>query len=93
MGAEIAIDGKDAWVHGGTPLCGCTVYAEELRGGAALILAALAAKGLTTIRGYSYVCRGYEDIGKDLIALGGMVIEDTGTEIYENIQLQEKNRI
>lgn len=90
MGAEITIDGKDAWVHGGTPLYGCTVYAEELRGGAALILAALAAKGMTTVRGYPYVCRGYEHIGRDLIALGGMVIEDTGTELYENIQLQEK---
>lgn len=90
MGAKITVRGIDAFVQGGNTLRGCTVYAEELRGGAALILAALAAEGITRIRGFSYVCRGYEHIGEDLTALGGLITGDTGTKVYENIQLQKK---
>ncbi len=70
MGAGITVAGRDAWIDGGYPLLGCTVYAEELRGGAALILAALGAKGETEIQGYSYIRRGYEHICRDLTALG-----------------------
>lgn len=70
MGAGIVTAGRDAFIHGGHPLLGCQVYAQELRGGAALILAALAAKGETEIHGYSYIRRGYERIGDDLRTLG-----------------------
>lgn len=75
MGAGITVIGRDAWIQGGIPLHGCTVYAEELRGGAALVLAALAAQGETVVRGYSYICRGYEHICEDLTALGGRMIK------------------
>lgn len=93
MGASITVMGRDAWIKGGFMLRGCEVFAEELRGGAALVLAALAAEGITVVRGYSYIRRGYEHICEDLAALGGVIIEDTGKRFYENIQLQEKNRI
>lgn len=90
MGAHIRIRGTDASVSGGYPLRGCTVEAEELRGGAALVLAALAADGVSYVRGYKYIRRGYEHICEDLNALGGIVEKDTGTRFYENIQLQKE---
>ena len=49
---------------------------------AALMLAALAASGETAVRGYSYVCRGYEHICEDLAALGGRLKKDTGNYFY-----------
>ena len=51
MGAQIQIRDGVAVIYGGQPLTGCTVEAEELRGGAALVIAALAAQGITRIRG------------------------------------------
>ena len=86
MGADIRVDGNTAVVCGGR-LHGNCVYAEELRGGAALLVAALAAEGSSVIRGCSFIRRGYEDIGGDLKKLGGLITEDTGTVFYENIQL------
>ncbi len=83
MGAGITVEGHDARIAGGAPLYGSTVYAEELRGGAALVIAALAARGETVVRGYSYICRGYEHICEDLTALGGIIMKDTGTNFYE----------
>lgn len=82
MGAHIRIEGRDALIEGGYPLRGCRVYARELRGGAALILAALAAEGTTCVEGYSFIRRGYEHICQDL-GISGV----EGTEIYESIQL------
>jgi UDP-N-acetylglucosamine 1-carboxyvinyltransferase len=83
FGAGIRIEGRDAIVTGDNPLVGCEVTARELRGGAALVVAALAASGETRVKGYSYILRGYEDICRDLTALGGSIRESTGTEIYE----------
>jgi UDP-N-acetylglucosamine 1-carboxyvinyltransferase len=77
MGARISIKGRDAFIEGGLPLTGCQVEAMELRGGAALCVAALAAKGRTVIRGDSYIRRGYAHICEDLCALGGAVREVT----------------
>ena len=79
MGAKIEIRDGMAVVHGGYPLRGCIVEAEELRGGAALVIAALAAEGVTRIRGCSFIERGYEHICEDLTALGGLLIKDRGT--------------
>lgn len=73
MGADIRIQGKDALIHGGRPLFGTFVRAQELRGGAALMLAALAADGTTVLEGYSFVQRGYEHICQDLNQLGAVV--------------------
>ncbi len=78
MGAAVTVSRGERWVRGTSSLFGCEVKAEELRGGAALILAALAAQGSTVIKGYSFVRRGYEHICRDFAALGG-IIEDTGT--------------
>ncbi|MBR5510101.1 MAG: UDP-N-acetylglucosamine 1-carboxyvinyltransferase [Lachnospiraceae bacterium] len=70
MGAVITCEESFALLEGNAKLCGAQVEAKELRGGAALIMAALAAEGDTCIRGMEYVQRGYEDINGDLKKLG-----------------------
>ena len=73
MGARIRVQGNEAVICGVKTLHGAAVQAQELRGGAALILAALGAKGVTVLEGYSFVQRGYEHICQDLKALGAAV--------------------
>lgn len=72
MGANIRIDGAKAEIYGGK-LHGAEVEAQELRGGAALVLAGLAAKGVTTVKNIEYIERGYEDICRDLSQLGAVM--------------------
>ena len=72
MGANIRIDGAKAEIYGGK-LLGAEVEAQELRGGAALVLAGLAAKGVTTVKNIEYIERGYEDICRDLSQLGAVM--------------------
>lgn len=72
MGANIRIDGAKAEIYGGK-LHGEEVEAQELRGGAALVLAGLAAKGVTTVKNIEYIERGYEDICRDLSQLGAVM--------------------
>ncbi|MCI8578457.1 MAG: UDP-N-acetylglucosamine 1-carboxyvinyltransferase [Lachnospiraceae bacterium] len=73
MGAHIIIEDNTAYVTGRSRLYGCPVRAGDLRGGAALVVAALAAEGETRIGGYSYIQRGYEDICRDLSGLGASI--------------------
>ena len=70
MGADIRLEGKVALVSGVERLYGAEVHATDLRGGAALTVAALQAEGTTTIRNIHHILRGYEDITRDLRALG-----------------------
>lgn len=92
MGASVHIEGQTAWITGRAGLHGTKVQARELRGGAALVIAALAAEGETIIKGCSFIRRGYENICRDLSLMGAQIRENTGNIFYENIQLQEKNR-
>lgn len=73
MGASVVNEDSFALIDGNAKLQGAHVEAKELRGGAALIMAALAAEGETCISGMEYVCRGYEDINSDLKKLGIMI--------------------
>ena len=70
LGADITVSERTATVTGVTKLRGGAVEAAELRGGAALIIAGLAAEGKTTVSGRKYIDRGYENIARDLTALG-----------------------
>ena len=70
MGAEINIYGKTATVTGHEKLYGADVSANDLRAGAALIIAGMAAEGQTTVRNAHFVERGYENIVQKLTALG-----------------------
>lgn len=60
-------------VRGVGTLCGRKVTAQELRGGAALVVAGLIAQGETDVRGCPYIYRGYENIGRDFRELGARV--------------------
>lgn len=71
MGADIRIVGKVAAVTGVDKLKAQNVCASDLRGGAALVVAALGAEGETVISGIEHIRRGYENIAYDLMCLGG----------------------
>ncbi|MDR0947733.1 MAG: UDP-N-acetylglucosamine 1-carboxyvinyltransferase [Ruminococcus sp.] len=73
MGAEISVDGKVAVIDGVGELLGAPVSAPDLRAGAALIVAGLAAKGVTEIENIQFVERGYEDIVFKLRSLGAEI--------------------
>ena len=70
MGADIRVSGRAAVVTGVERLHGAAVRCTDLRGGAALCVAALAAEGETHVTDISHIDRGYEDIARDLRALG-----------------------
>jgi len=78
MGADIMINGKTAVVNGHPKLHGATVRARDLRAGAALVIAGLAAEGTTFVENIGYVERGYERIIEKFTALGAQIkrIED-----------------
>ncbi len=73
MGADIKVEGRSAVVRGVRKLQGANVVARELRGGAALVVAALAANGTTTVSGTEFIDRGYENIEKYLLECGGKI--------------------
>ena len=70
MGADILINGKTAIVTGCGKLRGTTVRARDLRAGAALVIAGLAAEGTTQIENIHFIERGYEQLVDKLTALG-----------------------
>ena len=75
MGASIErMDDRSVRVAGVEVLRGTVVEARELRGGAALVVAAMGAKGETVIRGRKYIERGYENMGHDLRELGVRIV-------------------
>ena len=78
MGANIRIEGKTANVVGVEQLYGAEVTANDLRAGAALVIAGLSAQGTTYVENIHYVERGYEDIIGKLTGLGADIqrIED-----------------
>lgn len=73
MGADIKVDGRVAVIQGVRRLSGARVVAKELRGGAALVVAGLAADGITEIENVKYIDRGYETIEKYLSACGAAI--------------------
>jgi UDP-N-acetylglucosamine 1-carboxyvinyltransferase len=70
MGADIAIEGASAIIKGSRGLSGAPVMASDLRASAALVIAALAAKGESWIQRVYHIDRGYEKIHEKLAALG-----------------------
>jgi len=80
MGADIrvAMENNTALIKGGSPLSGAPVEAPDIRAGAALVVAGLAAQGDTEIIGLEYVDRGYERLEELLSALGGKVQRASG---------------
>lgn len=70
MGAVARVDGRNAIFEGPHKLEGAIVTAMDLRGGAAMVVAALMAEGVTEIREVYHIDRGYEDLERKLHALG-----------------------
>ena len=77
MGARIKVDGRVAVIEGGT-ICGAAVRCTDLRGGAALVLAALAAQGESTIGELHHLERGYPDWERQLSAVGAKLERRAG---------------
>jgi UDP-N-acetylglucosamine 1-carboxyvinyltransferase len=78
MGANIQVNGKTATVVGVDQLYGAPVCAHDLRAGAALVIAGLAAQGTTTVEHIHFVERGYERLIEKFTALGADIrrVED-----------------
>ena len=72
MGADIRVSGRTALVNGAA-LHGASVRCTDLRGGAALVIAALAARGESRIEDITHIDRGYEYLAEKLTALGGSI--------------------
>ena len=73
MGAKIKIEGKICIIKGTKKLHGANVDAKDLRGGAALVLAGLNAKGKTIVNNAEYILRGYENLDEKLNSLGAKI--------------------
>ncbi len=73
MGARIRVDGRVAVVEGVSSLQGAAVACTDLRGGAALVIAALAATGETTVSALRHIDRGYANLVGDLAAVGAQI--------------------
>lgn len=73
MGADITIEQTKAVIRGVKGLTGTKVSATDLRGGAALVIAALAAEGITEIHNCTYIYRGYHCLEEQLSKLGAVV--------------------
>ncbi|GKU23320.1 UDP-N-acetylglucosamine 1-carboxyvinyltransferase [Clostridium folliculivorans] len=73
MGANVKIDGRTALIEGVPKITGCEVKATDLRAGAALIIAGLAAEGETDITDIYHIDRGYVEIEKKLRSIGAAI--------------------
>ena len=87
MGAQIQIEGKAAIVQGVASLKGAPVKADDLRAGAAMIIAGLCAKGVTEIEDIVHIDRGYEDVVKKLTAVGADIAR---VDFPDNMSLRSK---
>ena len=77
MGAKINVEGRTAIIKGTKRIQGASVVASDLRGGAALVLEGLVAKGVTQVDNVHYILRGYENIVDKLKNLGAKIyLED-----------------
>ncbi len=73
MGADIEVRGRTAFVRGKAGLHGASVTAGDLRGGAALVLAALGAEGVSEVNDLSHIDRGYSSFREKLLSLGAKI--------------------
>ena len=80
MGADCTARGRMLRIAGGARLHSARVTAPDLRGGAALLVAALAARGTTVLRDPGHIRRGYADLPGDLARLGGQCIRQQAGE-------------
>lgn len=73
MGAKIKVEGNTAIIEGVEKLTGARVNALDLRAGASMVIAGLAAEGITVVEDIVYIQRGYERLDEKLRSLGGQI--------------------
>ena len=78
MGADVKVSGNRAIIRGGAPLCGAPLKCHDLRAGAAMVIAALAAEGESELHGIDKIERGYYNITEKFASLGANI-----RKIYE----------
>ena len=90
MGADICVFGRKACIYGVEKLQGAEVFAHDLRCGAALLCAALAAEGESIVHGSEYVERGYEEMENAFSFLGGNILLREERKAY--VKKEEKQK-
>jgi UDP-N-acetylglucosamine 1-carboxyvinyltransferase len=88
MGADIRQEGRSAIIRGVPRLMGAQITASDLRAGAALVCAALAAEGQSEISGLEHIDRGYENMVQKFKSLGAQVNETSQEEEKETVCVQ-----
>lgn len=73
MGAKVTVEGKTAIIKGARKINATTVVCTDLRGGAALVIAGLMAKGKSRVENIGYIQRGYENLENKLGSLGAKI--------------------
>lgn len=97
MGANIHVDGAIAVVEGVKELNGAPVRAHDLRAGAAMVIAGLAAKGVTEVEQVQNIERGYETLVEKFVALGAgyVSLRDSGKrreQVISNCNEEKRRR-
>lgn len=77
LGADVLVQGRTLAVRGVRELCGARVHAPDLRGGAALVIAALQAEGESRVLDAQHIDRGYEDVAALLAPLGAKIARES----------------
>ena len=88
MGANVKVESNSAVIHGVERLSGARVSAPDLRAGAALCLAGLAADGITVVDDIVYIQRGYERFDEKLRSLGGIIEKVSGEKEIMKFKLK-----
>jgi UDP-N-acetylglucosamine 1-carboxyvinyltransferase len=84
MGAKVKVEGNVAIIDGVDRLTGASVYAPDLRAGAALVIAGLMAEGYTQIEDIYYIQRGYEAFDEKLRGIGAKIeVVETDKDIQK----------
>ena len=87
LGGHIRVENNVALVEGGHPLCGGVVRSTDLRAGAAMVIAGLAAKGVTEVEQVQNIERGYETLVEKFVALGADMYR---SEIPDSMGMAER---
>ena len=88
MGAEIKVEGNTAIIEGVPKYTGAHINAPDLRAGAALVIAGMAAEGITVVDDIVYIERGYEDFEVKLRGLGAQIEKVTSERELQKFKLR-----
>ncbi len=90
FGADIAVNDRSAIINGVKNLYGANVYCTDLRGGASMVIAALAAEGKSTIGDIYHINRGYENIEDNFALIGADIKRISDEKAKENEKTEQQ---